>query len=60
MTVLSQLLYSPDLVSCDFFLFRKVKSMKGCHFDTIDDIKKNSSLALKDILKEAFQDCMVK
>ena len=61
LTVLPQPPYSPDLAPCDFFLFPKLKSvLKGRRFDTIDDIKKNSSLALKDIPKEAFQDCMVK
>jgi len=35
--------YSPDLAPADFFLFPKLKStLKGCRFQTIDEIKENS------------------
>jgi len=36
-------LYSPDLASCDFFLFPKMKlKLKGCWFDTIEKIQAES------------------
>ncbi|CAK9809034.1 Protein GVQW3 [Anthophora quadrimaculata] len=61
MTVLLQPPYSPDFAPYDFFLFSKLKSvLKGRRFNSVEDIKHNSSLALKDIPKEAYQDCMVK
>jgi hypothetical protein len=48
--------YSPDLAPVDFFLFPKLKStLKGCRFDTFDDIKKNLTKDLFVIPKEAFQ-----
>ena len=28
--------YSPDLVSCDFWLFPK---LRGCHYETIEEMK---------------------
>ena len=35
--------YSPDLVSCDFWLFPKLKSpLKGKSFQTIDEIQENT------------------
>ena len=35
--------YSPDLVSCDFWLFPKLKSpLKGKRFQTIDEIQENT------------------
>ena len=34
--------YSPDLVSCDFWLFPKLKSpLKGKRFQTVDEIQEN-------------------
>jgi hypothetical protein len=42
-TVVPQPPYSPDLAPADFFLFPKLKStLKGRHFDTFDEIQKNS------------------
>jgi hypothetical protein len=39
--------YSPDLVPCDFFLFPKMKlKLKGCRFDTIDEIQAESQRVL--------------
>jgi hypothetical protein len=33
--------YSPDLAPADFFLFPKLKTrLKGCHFQTIEEIRK--------------------
>jgi hypothetical protein len=37
--------YSPDLVPCDFFLFSKLK-VKGCRFDTIEEIQAKSQRVL--------------
>jgi hypothetical protein len=35
--------YSPDLISCDFFLFPKVKlKLKGRRFDTTEKIQAES------------------
>jgi hypothetical protein len=34
--------YSPDLATCDFFLFPKMKlKLKGRRFDTIEEIQVN-------------------
>lgn len=50
--------YSPDLSPCDFFLFPKLKScLKGHHFGTIENIKKNVTDQLKDIPVSDFQHC---
>ena len=48
--------YSPDLSPADFVLFPKFKStLKGCCFNTFDEIHINSTKELFTILKEAFQ-----
>ena len=55
-TVVPQPPYSPDLAPADFFLFPKLKStLKGCRFDTFDEIQKNSTKELSAIQKETFQ-----
>jgi len=42
--------YSPDLSPCDFFLFPKLKfHLKGCHFGTLENIKKAVTDQLKAI-----------
>jgi hypothetical protein len=52
--------YSPDSAPCDFFLFPKMKlKLKGCRFDTIEEIQAESprlpdTLTEKDF-QEAFQ-----
>jgi hypothetical protein len=39
--------YSPDLAPCDFFLFLKMKlKLKGCRFDTIEEIQAKSQRVL--------------
>jgi len=49
---------SPDLAPSDFFLFPKIKEMlKGRHFDDIDDIRSNTTAALKAIPQNQFQNC---
>ena len=45
-----QPLYSPDLASCDFFLFPK---LRGCRYETIEEMKK-AVMKVIDMLKEDF------
>jgi len=59
-TVLEHPAYSPDLPPIDFFLIPKIKEiLKGRHFDDIDDIRSNTTAALKAIpqnqLKNSFE-----
>jgi len=50
--------YSPDLAPCDFFLFPRLnKVLKGHRFEATQDIKRNSTKTLLDILKEEFAKC---
>ncbi|UYV69816.1 hypothetical protein LAZ67_7000859 [Cordylochernes scorpioides] len=50
--------YSPDLASCDFFLFPKLKRpMKERRYATLDEIKTASKEELKKILKNDFLKC---
>ena len=57
-TVLEHPDYSPDLVPNDFFLFPKIKEiLKGRHFDDIDDIRSNTTAALKAIPQNHLQNC---
>jgi len=50
--------YSPDLASCDFFLFQKTKSVvKEHHFESTEDIQRSVRQALNDIPQAAFQEC---
>ena len=56
--VLEHPAYSPDLAPSDFFLFPKIKEiLKGRHFDDIDDIRSNTTEALKAIPQNQFQNC---
>jgi len=58
---LQQTPYSPDLVPCDFFLFLRLKKfLKGHRFEATEDIKRNSTKTLLDILKEEFAKCFQK
>jgi len=53
--VLEHSAYSQDLAPIDFFLFLKInKILKGKHFD---DIRSNTTAALKDIPQNQFQNC---
>ena len=55
-TVLEHPAYSPDLAHNYFFLFPKIKEiLKGRHFDNIDDIRINTTTALKAIPQNHFQ-----
>ena len=57
-TVLEHPAYSLDLAPSDFFLSPKIKEiLKGRHFDDIDDIRSNTTAALKAISQNQFQDC---
>jgi transposase len=57
-TVLEYPPYSPDVAPSDFFLFPKIKEMlKGRHFDDADDIRRNTTTALKAISQNQFQNC---
>jgi len=57
-TVLKNLAYSPNLGPIDFLLFPKIKEiMKGKHFDNFDDIRINTTAALKAIPQNQFQNC---
>jgi len=57
-TVLEHPAYSPNLAPSDFFLFPKIKEiLKGRHFDDIDDIRSNTTAALKAIPQNQFQNC---
>jgi hypothetical protein len=48
--------YSPVPALNDFFLFPKTKEiLKGGYFDDIDDIKSNTTAALKAIPQNQFQ-----
>ena len=57
-TVLGHLACSPDLAPSDFFLFPKVKEiLEGRNFDDIDDIRSNTTAALKAIPQNELQIC---
>jgi hypothetical protein len=50
--------YSPDLAPCDFFLFLKLKhSLKGTHFQSIEDIQTKTTDLLKGFTQNDFQKC---
>ena len=49
--------YSPDLVPAHFFLFPKLKTtLKGHHFQTIEEIQENVIRELRTITESAFQE----
>jgi len=53
--------YSPDLAACYFWLFPKVKmTMKGKRFELIQGIKAATTVQLKILAKEDFQNCFRK
>jgi hypothetical protein len=50
--------YLPDLATCDFCLFQKVKTaFKGHHFGSTEDIQRSVTQVLNDIPQNAFQEC---
>ena len=57
-TILDHPPYSPHLAPCDYFLFPKLKgTIKGTHFEGVEDIKSNVTSFLKRITKEDFAKC---
>ena len=57
-TVLEHPVYSPDIAPTEFFLFPKINEiLKGRHFDDTDDIRINTTAALKAIPQNQFQNC---
>jgi len=56
--VLEHPAYSLDLAHNDFYLFPKIKEiLEGRHFDDSDDIRSNTTGALKAIPQNQFQNC---
>ena len=52
---------SPDLDPADFFLFPKLKTtLKGRHFQTIEEIQENATIELRAITSSAFQEAFQK
>jgi hypothetical protein len=50
-----------DLAHSDFFLFTKVKEiLKGRDFDDTDNIRNNTTAALKAIPQNQFQNCFLR
>jgi hypothetical protein len=50
--------YSPDLDTCDFWLFPKLKTaLKGHRFSDIADIQGHAMTILQSIPEEEFQKC---
>jgi hypothetical protein len=55
-TVLEHPDYLPDLAAIGFFLFPKIKeTLKVRHFDDIDGLRSNTTVALKAIPQKHFQ-----
>jgi len=49
--------YSLDLAQVDFFLFPKLKTtLKGYHFQTIEEIQENAIRELRAIIESSFQE----
>jgi hypothetical protein len=56
MAVIPHPLYSPDLATCDFFLFSKIKlRLKGRRFDTSEEIHAESQRVLDTVTEKDFQ-----
>ena len=43
--------YSPDLAPCDFWLFPK---LRGCHYETIEDMKEAVTMVIDTLTQEDF------
>ena len=43
--------YSPDLAPCDFWLFPK---LRGCRYETIEDMKEAGTKVIDTLTKEVF------
>ena len=58
-SVVSHSPYSPDLVPADLFLLPKLKTtLKGCRFQTIEEIEENAVRELCAITESAFQEAL--
>jgi hypothetical protein len=56
MTVIPHLPHSPDLATCYFFLFLKIKlKLKGRRFDTIEEIKAESPRVLDTVTEKGLK-----
>jgi hypothetical protein len=56
--VVRQAPYSPDMASCDFWLFTHLKTqLKSARFESRNDITRNTTAKLYSFRKEAFQKC---
>jgi hypothetical protein len=61
MAVIPHTPYSPDLATCDFFLFPKMKlKLKGRRFDTIEEIQTASQRVLDSLIEKDFQEAFQK
>ena len=49
--------YSPDLAPCDFWLFPK---FRGCHYETIEEMKKAVMKAIDMLTQEDFHEAFQK
>jgi hypothetical protein len=57
MVIIRHPTYSSKLVPCDFFLFSKMKlELKGCQFDTVEDIQVKSQTVLDTVTEKDFQE----
>ena len=52
-----QPLYSPDLAPCEFYLFPK---LKGCRYETIEDMKEAVAKVIDTLTQEDFQEAFQK
>ena len=50
-----QPLYSPDLASCDFWLFPKFRS---CRFETIEEMKEAVTKVIDTLTQEDFHEAL--
>jgi hypothetical protein len=62
MSVIFHTIHCHDLAPCEFFLFPKIKlKLKGCLFDTTEEIQAESQRILdtmkEKVFQEAFQKC---
>jgi hypothetical protein len=61
MTVIPHPPYSPDMAPCNFFLFPKMKlKLKGCWFNTTEEIQAESQRVLDTLIEEDFQEAFQK
>ena len=49
--------YSPDLAPCDFWLFPK---LRGCHYETIEEIKEAVTKVIDTLTQEDFHEAFQK